>query len=129
MSKKREFSDISLSFEKNPVTGDVVKVKNDVAIKQSIKTLVLSEMFEAPFQKEKGTRIRKVLFDLITEDGADLIKSEITNIIRSKEPRANLYDVQVQPLPESNKYIIKIIFSMINTLEPLTTEIVISRVR
>tara|TARA_B100000131_G_C17998037_1_gene565366 strand:- start:610 stop:999 length:390 start_codon:yes stop_codon:yes gene_type:complete len=129
MSKKREFSDISLSFEKNPVTGDVVKVKNDVAIKQSIKTLVLSEMFEAPFQKEKGTRIRKVLFDLITEDGADLIKSEITNIIRSKEPRANLYDVQVQPLPESNKYIIKIIFSIINTLEPLEVEMFVTRVR
>ena len=129
MSKKREFSDISLSFEKNPVTGDVVKVKNDVAIKQSIKTLVLSEMFEAPFQKEKGTRIRKVLFDLITEDGADLIKSEITNIIRSKEPRANLYDVQVQPLPESNKYIIKIIFSIINTLDPLEVEMFVTRVR
>ena len=129
MSKKREFSDISLSFEKNPVTGDVVKVKNDVAIKQAIKTLVLSEMFEAPFQKEKGTRIRKVLFDLITEDGADLIKSEITNIIRSKEPRANLYDVQVQPLPESNKYIIKIIFSIINTLEPLEVEMFVTRVR
>ena len=129
MSKKREFSDISLSFERNPVTGDVVKVKDDVAIKQSIKTLVLSEVFEAPFQKDKGTRIRKVLFDLITEDGADLIKSEITNIIRSKEPRANLYDVQVQPLPESNKYIIKIIFSIINTLEPLEVEMFVTRVR
>lgn len=129
MSKKREFSDISLSFERNPVTGDVVKVKDDIAIKQSIKTLVLSEVFEAPFQKGKGTRIRKILFDLITEDGADLIKSEITNIIRSKEPRANLYDVQVQPLPESNKYIIKIIFSIINTLEPLEVEMFVTRVR
>ena len=129
MSKKREFSDISLSFDANPATGDVVKVKDDIAVKQSIKTLVLSEFFEAPFQKGKGTRIRKILFDLITDDGANMIKSEITNIISSKEPRANLYDVEVQPLPEDNKYVIKIIFSMINTLEPLEVELFVSRVR
>ena len=129
MSKKREFSDISLSFERNPVTGDVVKVKDDVAIKQSIKTLVLSEVFEAPFQKDKGTMIRKVLFDLIGSEGSDQIKSQIEDIIISKEPRANLYDVEIEPIPEENKYSIRIIFSMINTLDPLEVEIFVSRVR
>ena len=129
MSKKREFSDISLSFERNPVTGDVVKVKDDVAIKQSIKTLVLSEVFEAPFQKDKGTRIRKVLFDLVSSEGAEQIKSQIKDIIVSKEPRANLYDVEIEPIPDENKYSVKIIFSMINTLDPLEVEIFVSRVR
>lgn len=129
MSKKREFSDISLSFERNPVTGDVVKVKDDVAIKQSIKTLVLSEVFEAPFQKDKGTRIRKVLFDLVSSEGAEQIKSQIRDIIVSKEPRANLYDVEIEPIPDENKYSVRIIFSMINTLDPLEVEIFVSRVR
>ncbi|MBA94853.1 MAG: hypothetical protein CMP21_03740 [Rickettsiales bacterium] len=129
MSEKREFSDISLSFEKNPVTGDIVKVKNDIAVKQSIKTLVLTEFFEPPFQKGKGTRIRQILFDLITDDGADLLKQEITTVITDREPRANLIDVLVQPIPDENRYIIKIIFSMINTLEPLEVEMFVSRVR
>ena len=129
MSEKREFSDISLSFEKNPVTGDIIKVKNDIAVKQSIKTLVLTEFFEPPFQKGKGTRIRQILFDLITDDGADLLKQEITNVITDREPRANLIDVLVQPIPDENRYIIKIIFSMINTLEPLEVEMFVSRVR
>ena len=129
MSKKREFSDISLSFERNPVTGDVVKVKDDVAVKQSIKTLVLSEVFEAPFQKDKGTKIRKVLFDLVSSEGAEKIKSQIRDIIVSKEPRANLYDVEIEPIPDENKYSVKIIFSMINTLDPLEVEIFVSRVR
>ena len=87
MSEKREFSDISLSFEKNPATGDIVKVKDDIAVKQSIKTLVLSEVFEAPFQKCKGTRIRKILFDLIGDDGADLIRKEISEV---KKTLANI---------------------------------------
>ena len=129
MSKKREFSDISLSFERNPVTGDVVKVKDDVAIKQSIKTLVLSEVFEAPFQKDKGTQIRKVLFDLVSSEGAEQIKSQIRDIIISKEPRANLYDVEIEPIPDENKYSVKIIFSIINTLDPMEVEIFVSRVR
>jgi len=129
MSGKREFSDISLSFEKNPVTNDVIKVKNDIAVKQSIKTLVLTEFFEPPFQKGKGTRVRQILFDLITDDGADLLKKEITDVITDREPRANLIDVLVQPIPDENRYIIKIIFSMINTLEPLEVELFVSRVR
>tara|TARA_B100000131_G_scaffold273906_1_gene275539 strand:+ start:1302 stop:1691 length:390 start_codon:yes stop_codon:yes gene_type:complete len=129
MSEKREFSDISLSFEKNPATGDIVKVKDDIAVKQSIKTLVLSEVFEAPFQKGKGTRIRKILFDLIGDDGADLIRKEISEVIQNREPRANLFDVLVEPIPDQNKYSIKIIFAMINTLEPLEVELFVSRVR
>lgn len=129
MSKNREFSDISLSFERNPITGDVIKVKDDIAIKQSIKTLILSEVFEAPFQKDKGTRIRKVIFDLVSSEGAEQIKSQIRDIIVSKEPRANLYDIQIDPIPDENKYSIKIIFSIINTLEPLEVEIFVSRVR
>ena len=129
MSEKREFSDISLSFESNPVTGDIIKVKDDISVKQSIKTLVLTEFFEVPFQKNKGTKVRKILFDLITDDGAEMLREEIINVIVENEPRANLIDVLIQPIPDENRYIIKIIFSMINTLEPLTTEIVISRVR
>jgi|TARA_B100000073_G_scaffold299070_1_gene264844 phage baseplate assembly protein W len=129
MSEKREFSDISLSFDKNPATGDIVKVKDDIAVKQSIKTLVLSEVFEAPFQKGKGTRIRKILFDLIGDDGADLIRKEISEVIQNREPRANLFDVLVEPIPDQNKYSIKIIFAMINTLEPLEVELFVSRVR
>ena len=129
MSEKREFSDISLSFEANPVTGDIIKVKDDISVKQSIKTLVLTEFFEVPFQKNKGTKVRKILFDLITDDGAEMLREEIINGITENEPRANLIDVLIQPIPDENRYIIKIIFSMINTLEPLTTEIVISRVR
>lgn len=129
MSKKRQFSDISLSFDANPATGDIVKVKDDIAVKQSIKTLVLSEVFEAPFQKGKGTRIRKILFELIGDDGADMIKKEISEVIKRREPRANLYGVEVQPIPDENRYLIKIVFAMVNTLEPLEVELFVSRIR
>ena len=129
MSEKREFSDISLSFEKNPATNDIIKVKDDISVKQSIKTLVLTEFFEIPFQKGKGTRIRSILFDLITDDGANLIRKEIIDVITQREPRANLIDVLVQPIPDENRYVVKIYFSMINTLEPLEVELFVSRIR
>jgi len=129
MSEKREFSDISLSFEANPITKDIIKVKDDISVKQSIKILIMTEFFEAPFQKGKGTRVRQILFDLITDGGAELIRSEIIDVIEAKEPRANLIDVVVIPVPDENRYVIKIIFSMINTLEPLQVEMFISRLR
>lgn len=129
MSEKREFSDISLSFEKNPATNDIIKVKDDISVKQSIKTLVLTEFFEVTFQKGKGTKISSLLFDLITEDSATLIRKEIIDVVTEREPRANLIDVLVQPIPDENRYLIKIYFSIINTLEPLTVELFISRIR
>ena len=61
--KNREYSDISISFEKNPITGDILKVKNDVSIKQSIKVLLLTHFNERPFQEGKGTRPNKLLFE------------------------------------------------------------------
>ncbi len=129
MSEKREFSDISLSFEANPVTGDIIKVKDDISVKQSIRTLVLTEFFEIPFQKNKGTKVRKILFELMDGESTELLRNEIIRIIQTYEPRANLMDVIIEPVPDGNKYIIKIIFSMINTLEPISTEIFITRVR
>ena len=65
---------------------------------------------------EERNQIRKIIFDLITEDGANLIRKEIIDVVTEREPRANLIDVLVQPIPDENRYVVKVIFSMINTL-------------
>ena len=38
----RGFKDISMSFEVNPITDDIIGVKNDTAIARSIRNLVLT---------------------------------------------------------------------------------------
>ena len=39
--KNKNFVDISLSFEPNPVTNDITTLKNERAINNSLKNLIL----------------------------------------------------------------------------------------
>jgi hypothetical protein len=53
----RIYSDFDLSFAANPVTGDVAKKYDVNAVKQSLKTLVLTRFYERPFQPKLGSPI------------------------------------------------------------------------
>ena len=59
----RQFRDFSMSMKANPNTEDFSVVKNENAIKQSMKNLVMTGFGERPFQPEKGSRLRQMLFE------------------------------------------------------------------
>ena len=54
LAKSRSFNDIGMAFGRNPFTDDVSIVKNDNAIKQSIRNLVMTTPGEKPFQPNIG---------------------------------------------------------------------------
>ena len=59
----RAFKDFSIGFKANPNTEDFSVVKNENAIKQSIRNLVSTGMYERPFQPNTGSRLREMLFE------------------------------------------------------------------
>ena len=65
--KSRAFADILMSFKRNPFTDDASIVKNDNAIKQAIKNLILTTPGEKPFQPTVGSKVCL----LYTSDAAD----------------------------------------------------------
>ena len=131
MTKNREYSDISLSFEKNPLTGDIIKVKNDISIKQSLKTLVLTHINERPFQEGKGTRINRLLFGLKNSQNnfEDFIRADIQRVIVSNEPRVNLTGIDFDFNEDNNSMNITIFFTILNSLDVQTVDLSISRIR
>ena len=44
----KSFRDFSLTFEKNAVTNDILSLKNEAAIKESVKNIVLYNFYEKP---------------------------------------------------------------------------------
>ena len=56
------YKDLPLDFTPNPVTGDVRPITNEVAIKRSIKNLILTQKGTKPFMPDYGTIIKKYLF-------------------------------------------------------------------
>jgi len=101
--RSRSFTDLLISMQRNPFTYDVYTVKNDNAIKQSVKNLVLTTPGEKPFQPLVGSRVSQMLFEPLDAFTADTIKDEIINTINQYEPRVQLTSVDVTPIYEGNK--------------------------
>ena len=100
----RSFNDISLSFQINPVSFDLITIKNETAISRSIRNLVYTFPGERFFNQNIGCRISQSLFENIDQISASVIKDEITNTIENYEPRVDLIDVDVSPNYENNEF-------------------------
>ena len=101
---KREFKDISLSFQKNPITNDIITLKNETAISRSIRNLVFTQLGERFFRPRLGSRINGSLFELIDYGSASVIQREIKDTIDNFEPRVEINTVEVTPEYDNNGY-------------------------
>ena len=91
------------------------KVKTDLnvsydmqAIKNSIANLLSTKKSEKILNPEFGLRLEDYLFEPITETTATAIYNEILNAITIFEPRVQVVDLQVIPVPDQYQYIINI---------------------
>ena len=116
--KSRAFKDIAMAFGKNPFTDDANVVKNDNAIKQAIKNLVLTTPGEKPFQPLTGSSVNDLLFEPLDPFTADTLRDEIINTINQYESRVRLENVWLQPIHERNQLNITIEYQIVG--QPVT---------
>lgn len=123
------YTDIDLDFLPHPVTGDIRKKTDAEAIKRSVKTLVLTNFYERPFQPTIGSSVAGLLFEQMHPMTTVSIKDSITEVIRNFEPRVDLISVEVYPDYQDQKYDVTITFFVLNGNEPVTLEVVLERTR
>tara|TARA_B110000305_G_scaffold215918_1_gene253876 strand:+ start:12811 stop:13254 length:444 start_codon:yes stop_codon:yes gene_type:complete len=128
-SRQRLYSDIDLSLEANPNTGDVYKKTDAAAVKQAIKNLLQTNRFEKPFRPDFGADLRGLLFELADTDTSDELEEQIRGSILRYEPRVNLIKLDVDTSLDQNKLDVRIEFSIINTDQNITLETTVSRLR
>ena len=109
----RGFKDISMSFEVNPITDDIIGVKNDTAIARSIRNLVLTTPGERFFNEDLGSSVNEVLFDTIDDISAAAIRDEIEQTIIRFEPRVKLEDVKVKGDFDNHQFNVTITYDII----------------
>ena len=109
----RSFKDISMSFQVNPLTDDLIAIKNQTAISRSIRNLVLTTPGERFFNNDVGSRVNDLLFESIDDITASSIKSEIENTINNNEPRVKLLSTKVSANPDSNEFEVIITYEII----------------
>ena len=109
----RGFKDVSMSFQVNPITSDIIGVKNDTAIARSIRNLVLTTPGERFFNESLGSEVSRVLFDTIDDISAAVIRDEIETTIIRFEPRVKLSDVKVEPDFDNNEFNVTVSYDII----------------
>ena len=84
------FKDLSMSFQANPLTKDLIALKNQNAIARSLKNIVFTLPGEKFFNPDFGSRITASLFENINDVTASIIVDEIISSIERFEPRVEL---------------------------------------
>ena len=118
----RAFKDINLSFKRHPVTNDVVTIRDEDAIKRSVKNIIFTILGEKPFEPDFGSVINESLFDLSTSLSEIRISDEITSSLNNYEPRIDNIEVLVQLLPDTNEMNATVQYDIIGI--PAPTQIV-----
>ena len=90
---KNIFIDIPAFFSKNSFTGDVNVTKDALAIKESIKNIILTVFNERPFDPEFGTNVTTGLFENPT-DFSFYIENTISSALERYEPRIKLTGIK-----------------------------------
>ena len=110
----RSFKDISLDFENpHPVTHDLRVLKNEDAIRRSIRNIVQTIPTEKFFDSLFGSDVRSSLFNFIDFGTASNIRSQIEIAIDNFEPRVENVDVIVDPNPDENTFEVTVIFDIV----------------
>ena len=99
----RAFKDINLSFKRHPVTNDVVVIRDEDAIKRSVKNIIFTILGEKPFEPRFGSIINESLFELNTTYSDILAQDEIKSSLLKFEPRISNLDVTVTVAPDTNE--------------------------
>ena len=114
VSKKKPHSDLDLSLKIHPIRKDIIPLKDDAAIKNAVRNLLISNFYERPFQDDLGANLRGLLvgpvgvltfidfisakfLDIIVgsapSDCNDVLISSSSNLIPSFETSTNFFSI------------------------------------
>ena len=107
-----------MSFQFNPLTNDLIAIKNQTAIARSLRNLVLTAPGERFFNEELGSRVNKLLFENLDDITASSIKDEIENTIKNYEPRVKLLTTKVSANFNSYEFDVIITYEIVGIDAP-----------
>ena len=114
----RAFKDINLSFKRHPVTNDLVVIKNEDAIKQSVKNIIFTILGEKPFLPLFGSKLNSALFELDTNFNETKISDEISSVLLNNEPRISNILVSVSNPSDTHELNVTIQYDITGVQSP-----------
>ncbi len=109
----KSFKDISMSFKYNPLSGDLIGLKNENAIARSVRNIILTNPGEKVFDPFFGSNVSNILFETVDDITAVSIQDEIENSLKNYEPRVEIIDVIVDPDYDNNQFDVTISYQIV----------------
>ena len=108
VSRKKPHRDLDLSLKIHPIRKDIIPLKDDAAIKNAIKNLLITNFYERPFADDLGANLRGLLFEpagIITNIE---LRSNIRDVIQKYEPRVSVTSIDITDNIPRNEYLIEV---------------------
>ena len=123
------YSDLNLSFQPHPLTGDITFLSNEQAVKRSLMTIANTLPYDVPFKPDLHGQIRELLFEMPSPVVAATLKTRITCAFNKLEPRAKIEDIDIQVSNDETGYAVRVKFSVISLLNQQEIQFFIGRIR
>ena len=117
----RAFKDINLSFKRHPVTNDVVTIRDEDAIKRSVKNIIFTILGEKPFEPTFGSVINDSLFELNTSLNEMKVSDEIKQSLLNYEPRIDNIVITTSIYSDSNELNCTVQYDIVGIPAPTQT--------
>ena len=111
--RSQSFKDLSMTLKVNPITNDLVALKNANAIARSLRNLVFTDQGERFFAPETGGNIKSLLFENMDYTTSSEVEDAVRQTIRRNEPRVELVNVKATPNFENNEIDVRIQYKII----------------
>ena len=128
VSRKKGYSDLDLSLQLHPDTGQLRPLRDDNAIRQAVRNLILTNNFERPFQPSLGANLRGLLFEPADAITRLAIKDNIEAVLK-KEPRIKVLALSIVDLSDKNAYRVTIKYRIRESNREADVAIVLRRLR
>ena len=109
----KRFKDLSMSFKFNPLSGDLITLKNENAIARAVRNIVSTTPGEKFFDPDFGSTVGEILFENVDDITAVAIQDEIRSCLGNYEPRVELIDVFVDANFDENQFDVTITYRII----------------
>lgn len=129
VARKKGWADLNLKLTRHPIRKDIMPLKDDEAIKNSVKNLILTNFFERPFQPQVGANLRGLLFEPADAITKYELSDGVKQVLIDYEPRIRVSRVGIEDQSDRNAYRITVYFQIIEMDLNTEVEIVLQRLR
>lgn len=102
-----QYSDISLSFVANPLSGDVRSLTDEAAVRNALLNLIRSPVGTRPSNLDYGTQISEYLFAPADTQTEIELNEDLASSIERFEPRVILISVESNILDSGVEVIVE----------------------